>query len=371
MTASTASGDHGRPDSVSSLSPTEATLTGIWSELLDQRDIGPDDDFFERGGDSLLAVWLIEEIAERTGRELPLSVLLDGATIRQLASAIDAQPAEPDIWRGVNLDGTQPPLFWIHGWAELLSMRAHFDSDQPIFQIEDPLSRRWQVKPPLERTAARYVQELRRIQRTGPYRLIGYSFAGVIAYEMARQLLAAGERVEFLGMLDSPAPGYAFPLPVRLRMQSANLAQFRRVLDESRTRSWLGRGAYLRHAIPAITRHRSFRWLLARLPRDWQVPTPPGSIVRVRYEPKRYAGQITLFWASEGWGRPDRTPDLGWSPLAGGGLSVRAVPGNHRTMAYGANARVLADDVTECLSRSAAAQPLDRVAGPGRRRGIT
>ena len=105
------------------LSPTEATVAGIWSELLEQSDIGPEDDFFELGGDSLLAVWLIEEIAERTGRDLPLSLLLEGATIRHLACALDAQGPQPGVWRGINVHGTRCPLFWIHGWAELLSMR--------------------------------------------------------------------------------------------------------------------------------------------------------------------------------------------------------------------------------------------------------
>jgi thioesterase domain-containing protein/acyl carrier protein len=339
-----------RSDVRSLQSPTEATVAGIWSELLERADIGPEDDFFELGGDSLLAVWLIEEIAERTGRDLPLSLLLEGATIRHLATALDAQGPQPGMWRGINVRGTRCPLFWIHGWAELLSMKHYFDADQPVFQIQDPLAHRWQVKPPLEVCARRYVDELRRIQRDGPYQLIGYSFAGVIAYEMARQLLVSGEHVSFLGLLDTPAPGYAFPLSARLRIHTANAAQFRRMLAELRTRSWLSRGAYIRHTVPAITRHRWFRWLLKKLPDDWRVPTPPGSIARIHYHPDSYPGPIVLFWATEGWARLNRPPDLGWARLAEGGLSVRAVPGNHRTMAYGPNAHILARQVSECLT---------------------
>jgi thioesterase domain-containing protein/acyl carrier protein len=334
------------------LSPTEVTLAAIWSELLEQDDIGPEADFFALGGDSLLAVWLMDEIAERTGRSLPLSLLLESATIRHLASAIDLQDAQPGMSRGINVHGTRSPLFWIHGWAELLSMRHYFDADQPVFQIQDPLARRWQVKPRLELSARRYVQELRRIQRVGPYQLIGYSFGGVIAYEMARQLLASGERVTFLGLLDTPAPGYVFPLSVRVRMQAANAAQFRRMLAELRTRSWLSRGTYVAHTVPAITRHRWFRWLLKALPDDWRVPTPPGSIVRIHYHPSSYPGQIVLFWATDGWARVNHTPDLGWARLADGGLTVRAVPGSHRTMAYGSNARILARHVTRCLPQA-------------------
>jgi thioesterase domain-containing protein/acyl carrier protein len=342
--------DRGRSDVRRFLSPTEATVAGIWSELLEQGDLGPEDDFFELGGDSLLAVWLMEEIAERTGRDLPLSLLLERATIRHLAGAVDAQGVQPGMWRGINVHGRRRPLFWIHGWAELLAMRNHFHADQPVFQIQDPVTRRWQVSPPLELAARRYVEELRVIQREGPYQLIGYSFGGVIAYEMARQLLASGERVNFLGLLDTPAPGYVFPLSARLRMHRANAAQFRRMLAELRTRAWLSRGTYIRHTVPAITRHRWFRWLLKKLPHDWRLPTPPGSIARIHYHPNSYPGHIVLFWATEGWAPLNRTPDLGWARLADGGLTVRAVPGNHRTMAYGPNAGILARHVTECLT---------------------
>src|SRR6185312_12477460 len=114
-------GDRVRAHVRSFLSPTEVTVAGIWSEVLEQGDIGPEDDFFELGGDSLLAVWLMEEIAGRTGKDLPLSLLLEGATIRHLASVLDAQGPQPGMWRGINVHGTRRPLFWIHGWAELLS----------------------------------------------------------------------------------------------------------------------------------------------------------------------------------------------------------------------------------------------------------
>jgi thioesterase domain-containing protein len=171
----------------------------------------------------------------------------------------------------------------------------------------------------------------------------------MIAYEMARQLLASGERVNFLGLLDTPAPGYEFPLSARLRMHAANAAQFGRMLAELRTRSWLSRGTYIRHTVPAITRHRWLRWLLRKLPQDWPVPTPPGSLARIHYHPNGYTGHIVLFSASEGCASPNSTLDLGWTRLADGGLSVLAVPGNHRTMAYGPNAPILARHVTQCL----------------------
>jgi thioesterase domain-containing protein len=319
-------------------SPTEALVAGIWSELLDQDDIGPEDDFFERGGDSLLALCLMEEIAERTGRDLPLSILLERATIRHVASAVDAQEVQPGMWWGINVHGQRRPLFWIYGWSELRSLRNYFDAEQPVFQMQDPVALRWEVPPSVELSARRHVEDLRLIQRDGPYQLIGYSFGGLIAYEMAQQLFASGERVNFLGLLDTPAPGYVFPLSVRLHRHAAEL----------RARPWRSRGAYIRHTVPAIIRQR----LLNKLPHDLPVPTPPGSIDRRDYHPNNYPGHIVLFWAAEGWTRLNGTPDLGWARLANGGLSVRVLPGRHHTMTDGPNARILARQVTECLTQA-------------------
>ena len=313
-------------------------MAEIWSGLLGQGDIGPEDDFFDLGGDSLLALCLMEEIAERTGRDLPLSLLLERATIRHVASAVDAGGVQPGMWWGINVHGQRRPLFWIYGWSELRSLRNYFDADQPVFQIQDSVARRWQIPPTVESSACRYLEDLRLIQREGPYQLIGYSFGGLIAYEMAQQLLASGERVNFLGLLDTPAPGYVFPLSVRLRRHTAEL----------RARTWLGRGAYIGHTVPAIIRQR----LLNKLPHDLPVPTPPGSIDRMHYHPNSYPGHIVLFWAAEGWARLNRTPDLGWARLADGGLSVRVLHGRHHTMADGANARILARHVTECLTQA-------------------
>ena len=134
----------------------------------------------------------MEEIAERTGRDLPLSLLLERATIRHVASAVDAGGVQPGMWWGINVHGQRRPLFWIYGWSELRSLRNYFDADQPVFQIQDSVARRWQIPPTVESSARRYLEDLRLIQREGPCQLIGYSFGGLIAYEMAQQLLHPG-----------------------------------------------------------------------------------------------------------------------------------------------------------------------------------
>src|SRR5690348_11785554 len=143
-------GERGRPAVRSKRSPTEATVARIWSELLERGDIGLDDDFFELGGDSLVAVWVIEEIARRAAEAAPLAILLDVATIHHFTAAHDADGVHPGLLRGINVHGTRCPLFWIHVCAEHLSMKNYFHADQPVFQIQDHLARRCKLKPRLE-----------------------------------------------------------------------------------------------------------------------------------------------------------------------------------------------------------------------------
>ena len=101
-----------------------------------------------------------------------------------------------------------------------------------------------------------------------------------------------------------------------------------------------------------LSRRSSGNGFSISFPHDLPVPTPPGSIDRMHYHPNSYPGHIVLFWAAEGWARLNRTPDLGWARLADGGLSVRVLPGRHHTMADGADARILARHVTECLTQA-------------------
>ena len=169
-----------------------------------------DDNFFEIGGHSLLAVRLVSEMESRLGVALPPATLFQQGTIRQQAALLRGWNAEPE-WSplvAIQPRGSRPPLFLVHGiggevlWSGRLA--RHLGEDQPLYGLRARPQPENGVWPSIEQIAASYVQAVRRQTPTGPYRIGGYSGGGLIAYEMAQQLTGAGETVDLLLMIDRP-----------------------------------------------------------------------------------------------------------------------------------------------------------------------
>jgi thioesterase domain-containing protein/acyl carrier protein len=210
---------------------TDILLLDIWNDLL-ERVVGIDNDFFSEGGHSLLAVDLLSRIEKQTGLRLPMSTMLTKTTVRALADtlvnsiapAVEGEIVELQQGRGGR------PLFFLHGdytGGGFFSrdVAQHADLDGP-FLIVQPygLSRAQGVELPdsIGAMAAGHLEAIRLRQPSGPYRLAGYCNGGIIAYEIAQQLLQAGEKVEFLGMIDPPS---AQQTPTRGRRQAAAKTQ--------------------------------------------------------------------------------------------------------------------------------------------------
>lgn len=178
--------------------------------------IGALDDFFDLGGNSLLAIGMMDAIRRTTGRPAQLQWLFHDPTPRGLAGRIDApgpeiaDAATLDVVFPIRPEGERPPLFCIHpilglAWS-YAGLARHVDIDQPIIGIQVPgIISDEGLPDSIEATAARYVREIRRIQPHGPYHLLGWSLGGVIAHEMAVQLEQTGSPVAALVMLDSHA----------------------------------------------------------------------------------------------------------------------------------------------------------------------
>ncbi|MDP6764198.1 MAG: non-ribosomal peptide synthetase [Planctomycetota bacterium] len=194
-------------------------------------DVDPEASFQALGLDSMTLIGVTGELAEVLGRDLPVEMLwehetiaalseelarvvgeaeeavsgpLSGASPAQnpyLAEAAKFSPIEP-----VQPHGGQRPLFLAHGLTNLVVeyrlLTQHLGEDQPVFA----LTARGEGPARLEEMAARYVDGVRTVQRRGPYRLGGYCFGAIVAFEMARQLQAAGEEIEFLGLIDAVPP---------------------------------------------------------------------------------------------------------------------------------------------------------------------
>ena len=184
-------------------------LTPIWRRVLQLPSVDTEDNFFDLGGDSSLALQLFHEVAQAGGRELPPVTIYFAPTIAALASVLE-QPSDLRFPPLVLLkDGSaEPPLFLTHGLGgsviDFFQVIKHIQTPHPIQGMqakgvdgtEEPFDR-------IEDMAEFYLDAIRQVQPHGPYLLAGYSLGGLVTFEMAQRLTAAGEKVALLAMLDS------------------------------------------------------------------------------------------------------------------------------------------------------------------------
>ncbi|MEH6630601.1 MAG: amino acid adenylation domain-containing protein [Halopseudomonas aestusnigri] len=187
-------------------------LASIWCEVLSVSSVTADDDFFELGGHSILAVRLMSRIQVEFGRELPLASLLSCSAFKDQVVLLSIRSGAPpsllvDLQAGE--DG-EIPLFLIHavggGVMVYNTLVANLNPTLPVFGLQSPGLCGAEQPSRLEDLAALHVAALRAHQPQGPYRLSGWSFGGVLAYEVAQQLTAAGEVVASLDLIDSYTP---------------------------------------------------------------------------------------------------------------------------------------------------------------------
>ncbi len=319
---------------------TERRIAEYWQAQLGAGEVGIDDSFFERGGDSLAAVSLLAWLEETFGRFISISHFMAHPTIRELAEAVE-QGVEPAEDREVVVlrkgDPAQPPLFCLYGVMLYRDLARNLNTRRMVCGVyvreEVELLRHgrtavmqgWSV----DGIADRYLRILREFQPRGPYFLCGESFGGVIALEVARRLREAGERVELVAMLDSIAPGYYRALPMWRRI-AAHLR-----LAPARLCAWLrGRGcAAASVAAGALedlreeVRHAAFR----------------------AYRPAVYGGRVLLFRARQRGAFDPGLPDLGWRVWLPR-LIVHEVDGDHLGILRPGHVETLAATLSRCMA---------------------
>jgi pimeloyl-ACP methyl ester carboxylesterase len=208
-------------------SELELQLTKIWEEILKISPIGVFDNFFDLGGHSLLAVRLFTKIEQTLGTTLPLAILFEAPTIAQLSALLSQQewsaPWSPLVT--IQANGSQPPLFCMHGGGFNVliywELSKNLGDDQPVYALQaEGLDGKTPVSTTLEGLVANYLKEIQQIQPEGPYFLVGLSNGGKIAFEMAQQLHAQGQKVGLLGMFDTYATDSIDLMPLLPRLLS-------------------------------------------------------------------------------------------------------------------------------------------------------
>jgi amino acid adenylation domain-containing protein len=334
----------------------EARLVEIWKRVLEVRPIGIRDDFFALGGHSLSAARVALAIEQAFDRHVPAGLLLERPTIELLALRLRADAGVERRASLVALEtrGAGRPLFLVHQingdlvlYRELARALA---GERPLYGLQAlGLEDRATPHESIEAMAAHYLREIRVVQAHGPYAIAGHSTGGLIAFEMAQQLSRAGERVEFLAIIDADAAlasGRCLSDAVRLQVD-----MLRRLPAAHR---WNYLGANLA------------RWIKSLLRRTQGLAAPPmpqasseyGVVRRAMeravrdYRLRKYSGAVTVFRAEDRrvTGTYERT--LGWKPLAGGGVRVIDVPGDHLTMLRGEAALTLGQKLNACLEVS-------------------
>lgn len=329
---------HDRP-----IDPSEVIMAEIWSRLLGLENIGRHDNFFALGGHSLLAARLVDEMERALGVRLPLTAVLEEATIASMGRHLRERGRGAPIVVPLRAEGRRPPLFYFHGdfngggyYAVRVARRL--DPDQPCYLVHPFGTYDDHVPPTLSEIADRYVAAIREARPRGPYRLAGYCTSGIIAHEVARRL---GD-VERLVVLDTvprnPELAPVYDLVGRLGERAVERLHAR-VRVPLLGRAWLVK----RKSQASQLGLRKLIEMVRRDARRIDVAVPAEGSADRAYEliaiyrrlvaahvPRRFDGPLTVVWSRDDPTYASRTPDGGWRSLARS-VEARTIGGDHLT----------------------------------------
>ncbi len=325
-------------DFIAPRSPLEKQLAEIWSNVLRIDRVGIHDNFFEIGGYSLLAVKVVTEINKLLNIDLPFGAMYQSPTVEELGILI-ASGNHQSSWYSlvpIQKQGSRPPLFAIH--TGLLDLPQYLGMDQPLYFLRYGLAAEISDRPlhlpKLENLASHYIKEMQQLQPQGPYYLMGFSFGGLVAYEMACQLFANGHQVNFVALLDT----YLTTEKQRLSYHQIISNFFK--LSPSQL---------------LVLVKNKINYLLT--PKDYGTdfwPHIDKDGPPLNYQPKIYNGRVTLFQASD----TDSTffstvpPSQLWKELLGDRLEVQEVSGEHHDIVQEPQVKILVTKIKACMDKA-------------------
>lgn len=338
----------------------ELQLTEIWQRVLGIESIGIQDNFFELGGHSLLAIQLFHEIEKIWDKSLPLATLFQAQTIETLADLLRQSGNTPCcsplvlIRSGQN---TQPPLFFIHAIGgnilEYYPLANYLGDEQSIYGLQSQgLDGQKQPLHRVEEMASLYIQELLTVQPDGPYLILGYSFGGTIAFEIAQQLYAQGKEVAWLGLLDSDAPTLTKVRPPLAKSIQIHLHNLWQLKGQERRQYIRDRINYrFKNVDPQESLINSLAQLTPITPQFLRIIDTNLQAGR-DYSPQTYPGNVSLFRCQVQTLEQSIHPALGWDDLVLGTLEIDRIDGSHQGMLKEPNVRMVAKKIKLSLARA-------------------
>lgn len=337
----------------------EMKLVQIWKEVLNIKEhVSVTDNFFDLGGNSISAVRLMSQIQKRFGDVLPLSTLFQQGTIQLLAQQLrQQQPIRP--WSPlveIQPQGNTTPFFCIHpvGGNVLCytELAQKLGIDQPFYGLQAPgLNADSEFIGSIEEMATYYIEAIRTFQPNGPYLIGGWSFGGVVAFEIAQQLQNIGQQVALLAIIDAEVPD-----PDQV-LDSALLAAW---FIQDLSGSFEQDISQLRYELQALNSEEQLNYILAQVRKLNLMPIDAVSLqhffevfkanmrAMYKYRPKVYPNNIILLKAQQ---QREKAPtnDLGWGKFASGGIKVHTILGNHYTIFRDTNLDLLSTHLKACL----------------------
>lgn len=342
----------------------ETSITNIWQDVLQRPKLGIDDDFFDLGGDSLTAAIVFARMERDLGQRASLDLLLRASTVRQLAAHFQQARSQVETSNLLTIQAGSEglPLFCVPGIGGHLvnfrSLSRRLSPELPMYGLKPQLVDRLQQQTVSE-IAADYLRALESVQRSGPYHLLGFSFGGLVAYEMAQQLHAAGRSVGLLAIMDVAARWQ--PPASILKRISFHLRYL--LLGQSADR-W----GYLKQRLVNVVRSaclgpggRPEDYVLNRLglsPESQEIARAHWHAYQ-QYAPAPFTGRVVVFRSK--WQPPTASPydhSLGWGRLAQGGSEVHELPGTHSELFTEPNLGLLAGALRTHLPNQACLEPL-------------
>jgi thioesterase domain-containing protein len=350
-----------------------SSVWAIWARALERPDLDEDDDFYFHGGNHFLAPVMIrtlnEEFAKEMGTELTVRDLEDARTPAKMADLIFFECSRIDRSTVVplrNVHGSRPPLFIVHGVGGnvlgFYALAKCLGEDQPVYGIQaqsllpgEPAMLR------LEQMAAKYVADMRAVCQQGPYHLLGFSFGGLVAYEIAQQLRASGLKVGVVGMLDTRQPEWMDGVPALGSLRKRAFLRLLAIYRHTYRRN--GRLRYLWRRVSERLLRASYRYKattgLGAVASAERNVREINRVAGIAYKVRPYAGKVTLFRVESDPMEQPLPLDLDWGKFVKGGLKITRLPGDHGRILHQPGLGSLARELMALLREAGPSQTTD------------